>query len=112
MNESETIALTRAGEVVWDSRGGAENNGGGIAWAARSAASSLASGFGRLKAGRTPPKTLDYDEVIHVLKGTFGVSCNGTNVVAEAGETLSIGRGSTVIYFGSNAEFFFVVTAD
>lgn len=111
MNESETIAVTRAGDAVWDLRGGAEDNGGAIAWATRPAGNSLASGFGRLKTGRTPPKTLDYDEVIYVLKGSFGISCDDAEVVAEAGGVLSINRGSTVTYFGSDAEFFFVVTA-
>ncbi|GAB7549510.1 hypothetical protein [Cupriavidus sp. PET2-C1] len=111
MNESETIALTRSGDVVWELRDGAEDSGGGIAWVSRSARNSLASGFGRLRIGRTPPKTLDYDEVIYVLKGAFGVICNGAEVVAEAGGVLSINRGSTVAYFGSDAEFFFVVTA-
>lgn len=111
MNESGTIALTCAGDAVWELRDGAEESGGGIAWTARSSRNSLASGFGRLRTGRTAPKTLDYDEVIYVLKGAFGVSCNGTEAVAEAGGVLSINRGSTVAYFGSDAEFFFVVTA-
>lgn len=111
MNDSGTTAVTRVGEAAWELRGGAEDSGGGIAWAARSAGNSLAAGFGRLMAGRTPPKTLDYDEVIHVLKGTFGVSCDGEYLVAQAGDVLSLSRGSTVTYSGSDAEFFFVVTA-
>lgn len=111
MTNSETIALTRPGEAAWERRGGAEDAAAGIAWAARAAGNSLASGFGRLKSGRTQPKTLDYDEVIHVLTGSLGVSCNGTEVIARAGGVLSMPRGATVVYFGSDAEFFFVVTA-
>ncbi|TDF62659.1 hypothetical protein [Cupriavidus sp. L7L] len=111
MNETEAIALTPAGDVQWEGRGGAEDNGGGIAWAARASGNSLASGFGRLRSGRTPPKTLGYDEVIYVLQGTFGVSCNGIDTVARVGGVLSIKRGSTVTYFGTEAQFFFVVTA-
>ncbi|REE07557.1 ethanolamine utilization protein EutQ [Paraburkholderia sp. BL27I4N3] len=110
MNDSGTTALTRAGDAVWEVRGGAEDTGGGIAWAVRSAGSSLASGFGRLKAGQTPPKTLDYDEVIHVLKGTFGVSCDGAQIIAQAGDVVSLSQGSIVTYSGNDAEFFFVVT--
>ncbi len=103
--------MTRAGDAAWELRGGAEANGGGIAWALRSTGNALASGFGRLKAGQTPPKTLDYDEVIHVLKGTLSVSCDGGQLVARAGDVISLSRGSAVVYSGTDAEFFFVVTA-
>ncbi|WP_322021582.1 MULTISPECIES: cupin domain-containing protein [unclassified Burkholderia] len=108
MNDSATTALTRADEAVWETRDG---GAGGIAWAARSTGNSLASGFGRLKEGGTPPKTLDYDEVIHVLKGTFGITCDGKQMIARAGDVLSLSRGSVVTYSGQDAEFFFVVTA-
>lgn len=111
MNDSATTALTRADDAVWDTRDGAQDGGGGIAWAVRSAGNSLASGFGRLKAGGTPAKTLDYDEVIHVLRGTFGVTCDGRQLIAQAGDVLSLSRGSVVTYSGCDAEFFFVVTA-
>ena len=105
------IEMTQAENAVWEIRDGAQENGGGIAWAGRSTGNSLASGFGRLQCGRTPEKTLEYDEVIHVLQGTFGVSCGGVETVARAGGVLSISRGTTVAYFGVQAEFFFVVTA-
>ncbi|TDN62286.1 ethanolamine utilization protein EutQ [Paraburkholderia sp. BL10I2N1] len=111
MNDSGTTVLTRAGDAAWELRGGAEDNGGGIAWAVRSAGNSLASGFGRLKGGQTPPKTLDFDEVIHVLKGTFSVRCDGRQLDARAGDVISLSRGSAVTYSGGDAEFFFVVTA-
>ncbi|MGR8023331.1 hypothetical protein [Burkholderia cenocepacia] len=111
MTDSATTALTRAEEIVWEIRGGAEDGGGGIAWAVRSTGNSLASGFGRLKVGETPAKTLEYDEVIHVLDGTLGVTCDGRLLVARAGDVLSLSRGSVVSYYGCDAEFFFVVTA-
>ncbi|WP_396333234.1 hypothetical protein [Burkholderia anthina] len=111
MNDSATTALTRADDAAWEVRRGAEDGGGGIAWAVRSAGNSLASGFGRLKAGETPAKTLDYDEVIHVLDGTFTVTCDSRHLVAQAGDVLSLSRGSVVTYSGCDAEFFFVVTA-
>ncbi|RQS40918.1 hypothetical protein [Burkholderia sp. Bp8990] len=111
MTDSATTALTRAEDAVWEIRSGAEDGGGGIAWAARSTGNSLASGFGRLKAGETPAKTLDYDEVIHVLDGTLGVTCDGRQLVARAGDVLSLSCGSIVSYSGRDAEFFFVVTA-
>lgn len=111
MNEVKMIELTKAENISWEIRDGAEKNEGGISWAMRAAGNSLASGFGRLKNGRTPEKTLEYDEVIYVLQGVLGVSCNGSDVMAQAGEVLSISRGATVAYFGTQAEFFFVVTA-
>ncbi|WP_321896560.1 hypothetical protein [Burkholderia cepacia] len=111
MNDSATTALTCADETVWETRDGTQDGAGGIAWAASSTGNSLASGFGRLKEGGTPPKTLDYDEVIHVLKGTFGITCDGRQLVARAGDVLSLSRGSVVTYSGQDAEFFFVVTA-
>ena len=110
MNELKTVVLTRAAEAAWELRSGAEDNGGGIAHAARSPGNSLTSGFGRLRQGRTPSKTLDYDEVIYVLQGTLGVGCDGVDLSASAGDVLSISRGSTVTYFGTDAEFFFVAT--
>ena len=39
-----------------------------------------------------------------------GLQCDGVDLSASAGEVLSISRGSTVTYFGTDAEFFFVAT--
>lgn len=107
----DTIALTQPGEVVWETRPGAQSNGGGIAWAVRSSGNTLMSGFGRLTSGSTPAKTLDHDEVIHVLSGVLGIRSEGTDTVAHAGGVLAISQGATVTYFGEQAEFFFVITA-
>lgn len=111
MTDSQTLMLTRSANVAWETRPGAEDNGGRIAYAAAASGSSLASGFGRLRKGETPLKTLDYDEVIHVLQGTLTVHSDGAALSASAGDVLALRRGSTVRYAGTDAEFFFVITA-
>jgi len=91
-----------------------QGNAGGtaeISWAiADSASCPLPCGFGTWDEAVCEPKTLDYDEVILVLEGTFGVQAeDGTRVEGEAGDVIELNKGSTVTYFGSQAKLFFVI---
>ncbi|MCE4058720.1 hypothetical protein LXM60_00665 [Pandoraea sputorum] len=110
METNQGVAATHAADVVWRAREGAGD--GALAWANGCTGSRLASGLGRWAGGRSAAKTLDYDEVIYVIQGVFGVSLSDGEFSAERGEFLHIKRGTTVTYFGTNAEFVFVVTQD
>ncbi|MGC7402291.1 hypothetical protein ACPWR0_00460 [Pandoraea pneumonica] len=108
METNQGVAITHAADVSWRSREGAGD--GSLAWANSCTGSRLASGLGRWANGRSSAKTLDYDEALFVLSGVLGVSTEDGDFTATAGEFLHIKRGTTVTYFGADAEFVFVVT--
>ena len=108
METNQGVAVTHTADVSWHSRGGAGE--GTLAWANGCTGSNLASGLGRWANGRSSAKVLDYDEVLFVLSGTFGISTEDGDFTATPGEFLNIKRGTTVTYFGTDAEFVFVVT--
>jgi len=69
------------------------------------------AGWAHWDEAQAPPKTLDYDEVLLVLAGTFGVVLqDGRSVMAQAGQALFIPKGTTVHYQGSQAKVFFAIS--
>ena len=71
----------------------------------------LLCGFCLWDGESAPAKTLDYEEVIVVLKGVFGIEWgDGQRHTAHAGDVIHIPWGSTVRYFGKQARVFFTVT--
>lgn len=71
----------------------------------------LLAGWAEWDRASAPPKTLDYDEVILVLEGRFGVALqDGSRLEGGPGDLLYIPRGSTVDYFGEDARIFFAIT--
>jgi len=89
-------------------------NAGGVAeisWAISAQENAvLPCGFGAWDEAVCEPKTLDYDEVILVLEGRFGVeSEDGTRVEGQAGDVIELRKGATVKYFGSKAKLFFAI---
>jgi len=69
------------------------------------------AGWAHWDEAQAPPKTLDYDEVLLVLEGTFGVTLNdGRSVMAQSGQALFIPKGTTVRYQGSQAKVFFAIS--
>ena len=107
-----SVELIRGKSLQYVGRGGASNGIAEIAWAVPDDGQSpLPSGFGRWHNADGEPKTLDYDEVLLVVEGVFGIQlADGSSVQGEAGDLIVIPRGTTVTYFGTNAKLFFVVT--
>ncbi|MFC4526268.1 cupin domain-containing protein [Dyella halodurans] len=103
--------LTRRGDLHFTAR---ENSGADqveLAWASTPKTSGLLAGYCAWNGESAPPKTLDYEELILVLSGHFGVRIeNGDVVEAEAGDVIHIPKGTTVRYFGSEARVFFAIT--
>jgi len=91
-------------------RGGANTGTATIAWAiADHEGAVLPCGFGTVDAPLLAPKTLDYDEVILVLEGVFGVQvADGVRFAGKPGDVIELKRGCTVQYFGQEARIFFV----
>ncbi|WP_321955285.1 hypothetical protein [Paraburkholderia bannensis] len=106
----QSIRLIKGEAIHTQERGGAADGVAQIAWAIRADESApLPCGFGRWHDAVCEPKTLDYDEVILVLEGVFGVeSDDGTRIEGRAGDVIEIVRGATVRYFGTHAKLFFV----
>jgi len=89
-------------------------NAGGVAeisWAISDQENAvLPCGFGTWDEAVCEPKTLNYDEVILVLEGRFGVeSEDGTRVEGQAGDVIELRKGATVKYFGSKVRLFFAI---
>lgn len=71
----------------------------------------LLAGFARWDGHDSPYKTLDYDEVLIVLEGTFGFElASGERFEGGPETTLRIPKHTSVKYFGSQAKVFFVIT--
>lgn len=71
----------------------------------------LLAGFARWDGDDSPFKTLNYDEVLIVLEGTFGFELESGERFAGGPETtLRIPKNTAVKYFGSQAKVFFVIT--
>lgn len=84
----------------------------GLHWAvAPGQADGVLAGWAEWDRAEAPPKTLDYEEVILVLEGRFGVQLqDGTRLEAAAGDMLHLPKGCTVDYFGEDARIFFAIT--
>lgn len=109
---TQQVELIRADSLKYVGRGGANNGIAEIAWAVTDDGKApLPAGFGRWHEAQGEPKTLDYDEVLLVVEGVFGIKLEGgRSIEGRAGDLIVIPRGTTVTYFGSNAKLFFVVT--
>jgi len=60
---------------------------------------------------QAPAKTLDYDEFLYVLAGSFGVTLQDRRcITAQAGQVLFIPKGTTVQYHGKQARLFFAIS--
>ena len=81
-----------------------------IGWAVSAPKSKLLAGFGISEGDEQVFKTIDYEEVIYVISGVFGVEVEGVVHTASAGEVLHLPPGSTVRYVSSDAKFFFVIS--
>lgn len=105
-----TIRLIPSHAIQSKARGGAADGVAEISWAIRDDEDAkLPCGFGTWDEAVCEPRTLDYDEVILVLEGTFGVeSSDGERVEGKPGDVLELCKGTTVKYFGSKARLFFV----
>jgi len=72
---------------------------------------SVHTGLAHWDQAQAPAKTLDYDEHLLVLEGTFGVTlADGRELTAHAGQVLFIPKGTTVHYHGSQAKIFFAIS--
>lgn len=73
--------------------------------------SALLAGFAYWDGDDSPFKTLNYEEVLLVLEGSFGFELeDGTKLEGSTGDTLRLPYGSRIKYFGRNAKIFFVIT--
>ena len=105
-----SLRLIPGHTVVSEARGGASDGLAEISWVVSDGEdAALLCGFGRWHEAACEPKTLDYDEIILVLEGVFGVETgDGERVEGRPGDVIEIGRGTTVRYFGRQARLFFV----
>src|ERR1700712_2392179 len=84
----------------------------GIAWLTNPADARLWAGLGSWDGAEAPPKTLDYEEILYVIEGEFGVELDdGTRLMGQAGDVIHIPAQTTVRYHGVGAKVLFVVTA-
>lgn len=111
MSGGSVPTLIRGGDLQYAQR--AQTTGrAGVHWAvAPGQADGVLAGWGEWDRANAPPKTLDYEEVILVLQGRFGVLLeDGTRLEAVAGDMLHLPKGCTVDYFGEDARIFFAIT--
>lgn len=111
MSGGSVPTLIRGDDLQYTQR--AQTRGrAGLHWAvAPGQANGVLAGWAEWDRAEAPPKTLDYEEVILVLEGRFGVQLqDGTRLEAGAGDMLHLPKGSTVDYFGENARIFFAIT--
>lgn len=92
-----------------------QNSGGDqarLGWSvAPETGAGVLAGYCTWNGNACPPKMLDYEEVIAVLRGTFGIRFDDETVLTGVpGDVLHIPKGTTVSYFGENAEVFFAIT--
>ena len=82
-----------------------------MAWHTAFPEDGLRSGYGNWDGDVSPPKTLNYEEVLLILSGEFGIRLeDGTVLIANEGDAIHIPKASTVSYFGKNAKLFFTIT--
>lgn len=103
--------LVRGDELRYVQRAQTQGRAG-LHWGiAPGQAQGVLAGWAEWDRAVAPPKTLDYEEVILVLEGSFGVELeDGTRLEGRAGDVLHLPRGVTVNYFGQNARIFFAIT--
>lgn len=105
-----SLRLIPGHTVASKARGGASDGLAQISWVVTdSEGAALPCGFGRWHEAACEPKTLDYDEIILVLEGVFGVeTSDAERVEGRPGDVIEIRKGTTVRYFGHQARLFFV----
>lgn len=81
-----------------------------IGWAIDTQSSTLMAGFGLSDGDETEFKTLNYEEIIYVISGTFGAEIDGAVHQAGAGDVIHIAAGSSVRYVSNDARIFFAIT--
>lgn len=77
--------------------------------------SELSAGFVTFtEAGATEPWTLPYEEAFYVVEGELTLVLDGERITAVAGEVLTLEKGVTVVYEGTEGTraFFSLVPAD
>lgn len=75
----------------------------------------LSAGFVTFtETGATDPWTLPYEESFYVIEGEMTVILDGERITARAGEVLTLERGVSVVYEGTEGTraFFSLVPAD
>jgi|GEM_PF-3350343 len=108
---SNLATVHRREELSFEVRQNSGANQVTMAYNASSPENGLRSGFVNWDGGDAPSKTLDYEEVLLILSGEFGIRrSDGTAVVGTEGDVIHIPKGSTVTYFGKNAKLFFTIT--
>jgi len=104
-----SIRLIKSHAVQSAPRGGNASGVAEISWVTAEN-SALPCGFGILDEAVCEPKKLDYDEVILIMEGRFGVEAeDGIRVEGEAGDVIELKKGTTVTYSGSHARIFFAI---
>ncbi len=68
----------------------------------------LGAGFVRLT-GAEIPWTIKYDEVIHVLEGSFTVRTNSEELTAEAGDCIWLPAGTELTYVSDSCLLFYAI---
>lgn len=114
MKNSKELKIIRSDALKYTGRGGASDGVAEISWAIpEDGRAPLLAGFGKWHEADCEPKTLDYDEVLLVLEGKFGIELpDGCRIEGQAGDLFEIPEGTTVKYFGTNARLFFVTTPE
>ncbi|WP_198084176.1 cupin domain-containing protein [Variovorax sp. E3] len=105
-----SLRLIPGHTITSEVRGGAAGGVAEISWVVMdSEGAALPCGFGRWHEAACESKLLDYDEIILVLEGVFGVeTASGERVEGRPGDVIEIRKGTTVRYFGREARLFFV----
>ena len=111
MKAVDRPTLFRGDDVVYQARFETEGRAG-LAWMTAREGARLWGGLAQWDGAVAPPKTLDYEEILYVLSGEFGIKLeNGTTLIGMPGDLLHIPQGSTVRYQGKKATVLFVVTS-
>ncbi|MBO9523120.1 MAG: DUF861 domain-containing protein [Nocardioidaceae bacterium] len=62
----------------------------------------LSAGFLEFtETGATEPWTLPYEEVLYVIEGELTLTHEGTDIVAKTGDLVTLEKGATVVYAGT-----------
>ncbi|MGI9354708.1 MAG: cupin domain-containing protein [Rhizobiaceae bacterium] len=68
----------------------------------------LGAGFVRMTDAQIP-WTIRYDEIIHVLEGSFGVRAGDEELRAEAGDCIWLPAGTELTYVSQSALLFYAI---
>lgn len=104
--------LVRRESVIFSDRQNSGADHARIGWSVEpGTGAGLLAGYCTWNGNQSPPKTLNYEEIIVVLAGAFGIRLDdGTILTGGEGDVLHIPEGTTVSYFGEDAKVFFAIT--